>query len=201
LQDTVAAIAAEAAAKVSGPRVEIINGKIVIKESSLVVNNDTTIEGEYEEVTEGIYATATYSSFLQRKRSSAWSVDETRFFYQTLRQCGTEFSMMQNFFPSRTRKQLKLKFFREEKSHPELVNHALNSSLPLELSPFEAKLGKLEEENDIEEKEENEVEENETVIIKSKTIEIPPPSNIINISAANESTNPIYDDEEELIDV
>jgi len=125
----------------AGPQVEIINGKIVIRESSLVVNNDPTGDEEYEEVTEGIHATATYSSFLKRRKSIVWGFEETRIFYNCLRQCGTEFSMMQAFFPGRTRKQLKKKFYREEKEHPELVKQALYTSLPLEMTPFEAQLG------------------------------------------------------------
>lgn len=31
---------------------------------------------------------------------------------QALQQCGTEFSVMETFFPDRTRKELKMKFFR-----------------------------------------------------------------------------------------
>ena len=38
---------------------------------------------------------------------------------------------MQAFFPSRTRKQLKKKFYREESGHPELIKVTLNSQLPL----------------------------------------------------------------------
>jgi transcription factor TFIIIB component B'' len=130
-----------------GPQVEIVNGKIVLKESSLVLNSNTNAAfDEYEEVTEGIHPTATYSSFVKRRHSPAWGVEETRLFYQALRQCGTEFTMMQAFFPGRTRKQLKMKFFREEKSHPALVKRCLNSSLPLELDAYEAHLGKLENE-------------------------------------------------------
>jgi transcription factor TFIIIB component B'' len=66
-----------------------------------------------------------------------------RIFYQALRQCGTEFSMMQMLIPGRTRDQLKLKFQREERQHPELVKRALETSVPLELTPFEVQLGPL----------------------------------------------------------
>lgn len=131
----------ETSKPLAGPQVEIINGKIVIRESSLVVNNDAAGDEEYEEVTEGIHATATYSSFLKRRKSVAWGFEETRIFYNCLRQCGTDFSMMQAFFPGRTRKQLKKKFYREEKEHPELIKRALYTSLPLEMSPFESQLG------------------------------------------------------------
>lgn len=123
----------------TGPMVEIINGKIVVKQSSLVLNQTNPLMyDDYEEIVEDNYPTATYSSFLKRQPSPAWTVDETRLFYQAVRQCGLEFTMMQiAFFPNRTRKQLKAKFYREEKSQPDLIKRALNTSLPLELSLFD----------------------------------------------------------------
>lgn len=62
---------------------------------------------------------------------------------------------MQAFFPRRTRKQLKNKFyrylpylhylsiFREESRHPELIKATLNSLIPLDLAPFEVHLGHI----------------------------------------------------------
>mmetsp|Transcript_5668 Transcript_5668/g.12473 ORF Transcript_5668/g.12473 Transcript_5668/m.12473 type:complete len:236 (+) Transcript_5668:156-863(+) len=122
-----------------GPRVEIINGQIVIKESSLMIaNQDSMIaEGEYEEVEEGVHAGSRYSSFLNKRKSKSWGIEETRLFYKALQQCGTEFSIMETFFPTRSRKELKLKFFREENQHPELVKRALDSSQPLDMEQFE----------------------------------------------------------------
>ncbi len=123
-----------------GPQVEFINGKIMIRESSLVVNYDNASNiQEYEEVTEGIYPTATYASFLNRRPTPIWSMEETKLFYTCLQRCGTEFSVMQTFFPNRTRKQLKRKFYKEEREHPLLVQKALYTSLPLPVDVFEAK--------------------------------------------------------------
>jgi transcription factor TFIIIB component B'' len=51
--------------------------------------------------------------------------------------------MMQMLIPGRTRDQLKLKFQREERQHPELVKRALETGLPLEITPFEVQLGPL----------------------------------------------------------
>jgi transcription factor TFIIIB component B'' len=96
-----------------GPRVEIIDGKIVLKESSLTIDSGTSAaEFEYEEVVEGVGGNSRYSSYINRKASHVWGLEETRMFYQALRQCGTEFSMMQSFFPHRSRRELKLKFRR-----------------------------------------------------------------------------------------
>lgn len=127
----------------TAPMVEIVDGKIVIKQSSLVANptQNGAIYDDYEEVIEDNFPTATYASFVKRRPSPVWGQEETRLFYHALRQCGTEFTLMQSFFPNRTRKQLKAKYYREERLRPDLLTYALNTSLPLELAPFEAHLG------------------------------------------------------------
>lgn len=120
------------------PQVEIIDGRIVIKESSLTLPLEKTNDiDEFEEVEEDIFPTAKYSSFRQSTHGPVWGIDETRRFYEALSQCGTDFSLMQVFFPRRTRKQLKRKFYREESQHPELIKHTLQVKLPLDLEPFE----------------------------------------------------------------
>ena len=52
---------------------------------------------------------------------------------------------MQGFFPRRSRQELKKKFYREEKVHPELVKATISGKtmLPLDLTLFEACLGKI----------------------------------------------------------
>jgi hypothetical protein len=129
--------------KETGPQVEIVDGKIVLKESSLLISGPeaTVMEGDYEEVEEDMHAMSKYSSFMDKRKSSAWGIEETRLFYGALRQCGTEFSLMQTFFPSRTRRELKNKFIREENQHPELVKRTMDATVPLELTPFEIMLG------------------------------------------------------------
>ena len=97
--------------------------------------DDTIVDGEYEEVNEGIHPTASYGSFINRPHSAKWGIEETRRFYevkndisrekneinliyitfdyyQCLQQCGTEYSLKQAFFPNRPRRHLKLKYFR-----------------------------------------------------------------------------------------
>ena len=50
--------------------------------SQLLSQDSNVLDGEYEEVVEGNHATATYSSFLKRRHSQAWGIEETRLFYQ-----------------------------------------------------------------------------------------------------------------------
>ena len=68
-----------------GPRVEVIDGKIVIQESSLELDplaGHHDIEQEYEEVEEGIFAGSRYSSFLPTRHKKKWSLEETTRFYK-----------------------------------------------------------------------------------------------------------------------
>lgn len=81
--------------------------------SQVVGGPDTTlVEGEYEEIEEGVHASSRYSSFLNNKKAVCWGLEETRLFYSALQQCGMQFSLMQTFFPHRTRKELKRKYHR-----------------------------------------------------------------------------------------
>jgi hypothetical protein len=79
-----------------GPRVEVINGKIVVMESSLEISQESgLLDGDYEEVVEGTHATAKYSSFTRRRYSQPWGIEETRRFYQVGREYGYYVRYMQ----------------------------------------------------------------------------------------------------------
>lgn len=134
----------------SGPLVEIINGEIVIQESSIIVGGRRTTEEVDRELEGGIVEeentalTATYTSFTKREKVKRWTVEETKKFYLVLRQCGTDFSTMESFFNGtdggnkRSRKELKCKYNRENKKHPELIDMAMNpkAQLPYDLNVF-----------------------------------------------------------------
>eukprot|EP00559_Dactyliosolen_fragilissimus_P008115 CAMPEP_0184872156 /NCGR_PEP_ID=MMETSP0580-20130426/41124_1 /TAXON_ID=1118495 /ORGANISM="Dactyliosolen fragilissimus" /LENGTH=662 /DNA_ID=CAMNT_0027374905 /DNA_START=96 /DNA_END=2084 /DNA_ORIENTATION=+ len=124
----------------SGPVVEVINGQIVIKESSMIINKRRTTEEIEEELKgnvvheESVGLTATYSSFTNRNKSIRWSVEETYKFYNALRMCGTDFSTMESFFDGtdgscvRNRKQLKRRYLMECRKNPKLIDMAMNPS-------------------------------------------------------------------------
>uniref|UniRef100_A0A1D1XFI9 Transcription factor TFIIIB component B n=2 Tax=Anthurium amnicola TaxID=1678845 RepID=A0A1D1XFI9_9ARAE len=59
-----------------------------------------------------------YHTHMVRARSGRWSKVDTELFYQAVRQFGTDFAMIQQLFPNRTRHQIKLKFKNEERKHP-----------------------------------------------------------------------------------
>lgn len=70
------------------------------------------LDSEYVEVVEEKSRKTTYQSFSKVKRGTLWGIEETKHFYDALRQCGTDFTIMQGLFPSRSRRQMKLKFMR-----------------------------------------------------------------------------------------
>lgn len=92
------------------PQVDFVDGRIVIRESSLVVGAEPTALLEDGEA----LRPASYSSYRVTSvlGSVKWGIEETRTFYHALRQVGQDYSLMQSFLPGRTRKQLKMKFFR-----------------------------------------------------------------------------------------
>jgi len=49
----------------------------------VITNQEITLaEGEYEEVEEGAHASSRYSSFLKKRKSTMWSIEETKEFYK-----------------------------------------------------------------------------------------------------------------------
>lgn len=131
----------------AGPAVQIINGEIVLQESSLILHGNVKppTEEEYQVVEEedqlgGIGST--YTSFSTKHVPSIrWTVDETELFYSCLRQVGLDFSTMESFFVEhkRNRKALKRKYKQELIKNPTLVEVALsaNARQSLDLSIFD----------------------------------------------------------------
>lgn len=130
----------------SGPQVKVVNGEIVIQESSIM--DPTThktvqeVEEEYEQVVEeegqtGIIQT-TYSSFTSRRKPQHWTVEETKKFYNCLRQVGTDFVSMEAFFVNRPRKSLKKKYQSELTRNQRLIELALDprNKIEIDLSVF-----------------------------------------------------------------
>ncbi len=125
-----------------GLQLQNVNGRYVVVASSVEVGGrNPADEKQYEEVHEDAAMTATSNSFSEREKTERWQTNETRLFYKSLQQCGTDFSMIEQLFPGRSRKQLKNKFKKEERLRPQLVSMALKSTVPLDSLEFEAVLG------------------------------------------------------------
>lgn len=118
--------------QVFAPQIEIQDGKVVVAASSLVVtvesmNQSNTFNVVHENESE--VPAGTYHK--TRTHSDKWSPWETKRFYDALSICGTDFELMQQAFPKRSRGQMKKKFKREEKDFADIVQRFLDKQYPL----------------------------------------------------------------------
>lgn len=117
------------------------NGNIIVDSSSLVVSAGTVTNAEAESGDVTAFENHDYTkhitsaTFSKRAASSKWETEETDLFYQCLRKYGTDFLLMEREFANRNRRQLKLKFKREERENLKRIDDALRApSLPLPTS-------------------------------------------------------------------
>lgn len=125
-------------------------GELVLDESSLIVENEEHRKNRillantnvvyYDELS------ANYGFYKRQKRTKEWSHEETVKFYRCLNTVGTDFSLMLNLFPNRTRRDLKLKFKKEEKNNPGLVDKALLKFNSFDIEELQRELEKEEAE-------------------------------------------------------
>jgi len=66
-----------------------------------------------------------YHSYMNKQTRGKWSKSDTDVFYQGLRQFGSDFAMIQQLLPDKTRQQVRAKFKTEEKKNPLLVHDAI----------------------------------------------------------------------------
>ena len=114
------------------PQVQVINGQIVINEQSLTVNaavERATALSDFTRVEENgtKLNSATYANYTKAEK---WTREDTEFFFQALRQFGTDFSLIQRLFPSRSRRQIKKKYLVEDKMNPGRVEAAIKNLNP-----------------------------------------------------------------------
>ncbi|KZV13832.1 transcription factor TFIIIB component B''-like [Dorcoceras hygrometricum] len=73
-----------------------------------------------------------------------WSKQDTELFYEGVRQFGTDLSLIQQLFPGRTRRQVKLKYKKEEREQPLRLSDALTNRAK-DHSHFEAVIVRLQQ--------------------------------------------------------
>ncbi|KAL1433439.1 hypothetical protein MTO96_012557 [Rhipicephalus appendiculatus] len=110
-----------------GPRVRLgPNGEITLDEESLVIRRPS-VQPTMRAIVYETGGETNYASFRKNpKGRRTWTEKQTAQFYRALSACGTDFSLMANFFPKRTRQELKNKFKREERRNRELVDRTIN---------------------------------------------------------------------------
>ncbi|WAR55229.1 hypothetical protein PtB15_4B849 [Puccinia triticina] len=107
---------------------EVVDGQMVLDQDSLAVDRrDHTPPLDDMEVVEESDATRLVNSNTWSKavRGERWSADETSLFYDAVRLFGSDFEMISQLFPGRTRRQIRLKWNKEEKINGAEITAAL----------------------------------------------------------------------------
>ncbi|XP_078252708.1 uncharacterized protein LOC144592155 isoform X2 [Rhinoraja longicauda] len=123
-----------------GPRVKVAeDGSIIIDEESLTVEVLRMKKSNIVEENDPIFergSQTTYSSFKKSTHTKPWSDKETDMFFLAISMVGTDFSMIGQLFPNRTRIEIKNKFKREEKLNSWRIDKAFKEKKPLDLGVF-----------------------------------------------------------------
>lgn len=114
----------------SGPKTRVVNGRLVLDEASTQVDrqrqaaeNQTAMEVV---VQDDFTRLVTAGTHLKKEKSTRWGHFDTEKFYEGLTMFGTDFEMIAKTFGSeRTRRQIKLKFNKEERGNPDRVKRCL----------------------------------------------------------------------------
>ncbi|BFZ04969.1 hypothetical protein BsWGS_08008 [Bradybaena similaris] len=114
------------------------DGSIVLNTESLLINTqreDTKPKEVLEDDDDDRYLNT--NSYRKYQRTKQWTEEETDKFFMGLSMCGTDFSLLTNLLPNRTRRELKNKFYREERRNRDLIDKALSNRQQYDLTPFE----------------------------------------------------------------
>lgn len=125
------------------------NGEIILDEQSLVIEQTGMKKGREQiansKIIDGDDQNRAYGIYKRPKRAKEWSAIETLRFYRSLNTLGTDFSMMVSLFPGRTRKDLKIKFKKEERLNQHLIDKALTNPNEFHLKDLEEQARKEQE--------------------------------------------------------
>ncbi|KAG9355157.1 hypothetical protein JZ751_001870, partial [Albula glossodonta] len=134
------------------PKVRVAeDGTLVLDEESLNVQVERAKTTTIVERNDPIFergSTTTYSSFRTINYSKPWSTKgrstadkfQTDMFFLAISMVGTDFSMICQLFPHRTRKEVKNKFKREEKTNSWRIDKAFREKRPFDLEFFSSLL-------------------------------------------------------------
>ncbi|KAL5351676.1 hypothetical protein ACLOAV_003536 [Pseudogymnoascus australis] len=129
-----------------GPRMRLVDGQIVIDESSLNLDRHKLAAanaGVMEIIEENEFTRITTSgTFMKREKNIFWDMEAEEKFYVGLRMFGTDFEMISKMFPDRNRRQIKLKFNKEERLYPSKINSALlGEKVPIDFDEYKSHTG------------------------------------------------------------
>ncbi|KAM0338463.1 hypothetical protein ACHAPU_011316 [Fusarium lateritium] len=134
----------------SGPQFRIVDGQIVIDQSSLAVDRHAraaAAAGDMETVEENDFTRLiTSNSFMNTsklKGPNIWTDVETELFYRGLSMFGTDFEMISKMFPGKQRRHVKLKYNREERHCPDRITAAVvgEKTVKIDIDEYKAFTG------------------------------------------------------------
>lgn len=125
----------------------IVDGQIVIDERSIQVDRHRLAEQDVlpQDIVEenDFTRVITSGTYMKREKNQRWDWSSIEKFYNGLKSFGTDFGLIANMFPGRTRKQIKLLFNREERCNPELIKRTLaGQPIPVNFEEYSAMSGK-----------------------------------------------------------
>ncbi|CEP61346.1 transcription factor TFIIIB subunit BDP1 LALA0_S03e00804g [Lachancea lanzarotensis] len=116
------------------------DGTFAVDEESTVVDRHkrATLEHAHklrmdENPFANLFNSATYG---RQQYTDPWTIDELLRFYKALSMWGTDFNLIAQMFPYRTRRQIKAKFVNEEKKNPVVIELALRAKLPPDFDQY-----------------------------------------------------------------
>lgn len=126
------------------------HGEMVLDETSLVIESEQQKQNRNALAASNVVydddLSGNYGYYKRQQRTKEWPQEETVKFYRCLNTVGTDFSLMLNLFPNRSRRDLKLKFKKEEKNNPQLIDKALLKHSTFDLDELKKDFDKEEEE-------------------------------------------------------
>ncbi|CAG9859002.1 unnamed protein product [Phyllotreta striolata] len=157
------------------------SGEIILDEQSVLIETkDVQKKREEMNKTKIVDADAMktgYGIYKKQNRSKCWSESETIRFYKALNSIGTDFTLMSELFPNRTRRELKMKFKKEEKTNRQLIDKAMmqpcrfdfeDLKCELEMEEREMNALRIQNEKQKKEKEENVKKQQHKMLEKAK---------------------------------
>ncbi|KAE9378756.1 hypothetical protein N431DRAFT_294687, partial [Stipitochalara longipes BDJ] len=126
----------------AGPRMRIIDGQIVMDERTLQIDRQKNAAAQRQELTEveenDFTRVITSGTWMKMERSQVWDAAANELFYECLRTHGTDFEMIASYFPHRNRRQIKLKFNKEERNNPQKITRAMTApKKPIDLEQYQ----------------------------------------------------------------
>lgn len=115
----------------AGPQMRVVNGVMVVDETTTQYDRYAEADAareNYESKEEHEFSrhTTQRTHMTRKPQPNFWAADDTAKFYHGLRMFGTDFGMIAKMFGgARSRRQVKLKFNREERANPAGVNRCI----------------------------------------------------------------------------